>query len=219
MRVAGDGLNLPLPFTSKQHRRCSNSSGRSHASGVRIVVVGGGILGTMHARWALDRGHQVVHVEREPVARGASVRNFGLVWVSGRADGPELATALRARELWEQLSTSVPGVGFRPAGSLTVCRTDAELAVAKEAVAGPGAEARGFALLDPARTRQCNPALRGVHSTDVQFGARKLIIGWFHRQIGRCIHATIVSRARPNAPDRGSRSGRCGYWCSKPEVE
>jgi FAD dependent oxidoreductase TIGR03364 len=131
---------------------------------VRIVVVGGGILGTTHAWSALQRGHEVVHLEREPVARGASVRNFGLIWVSGRADGPELTTALRARQLWERIGAAVPGVGFRAAGSLTVCRTDAELAVAKEAVDGPGAATRGFALLDPEQARARNPALRGEYA-------------------------------------------------------
>ena len=53
----------------------------------RAIVVGGGVLGTMHAVEARRRGFDVVHLEREPDARGASVRNFGLVWVSGRAGG------------------------------------------------------------------------------------------------------------------------------------
>ncbi|HYB18027.1 MAG TPA: FAD-dependent oxidoreductase, partial [Streptosporangiaceae bacterium] len=77
-----------------------------------MVVVGGGVLGTMHAVMARRRGYEVVHLEREAEARGASVRNFGLVWVSGRRVGAELGLALRARELWEELGTGVPGLGF-----------------------------------------------------------------------------------------------------------
>lgn len=127
---------------------------------MRIVVVGGGVLGTMHALEAVARGHEVRHLEREPEARGATVRNFGLVWVSGRT-ADELPHALRARELWERLGKEVPGIGFRPCGSLTLLRTDAEVAVAREALERPGAEARGFALLDPAEARAVNPALRG----------------------------------------------------------
>ncbi len=49
-----------------------------------VVVVGGGVLGFMHALEARRRGHPVTHLEREPGPRGASVRNFGLIWVSGR---------------------------------------------------------------------------------------------------------------------------------------
>jgi FAD dependent oxidoreductase TIGR03364 len=124
---------------------------------VRVVVVGGGVLGTFHAWEGVRRGHQVVQIERELDGRGASVRNFGLVWVSGRADGAELATAQRARELWAE----VPGIGFRPNGSLTVCRTDAELSVAKEAASRADAGGREFELLDADETRRRNPALKG----------------------------------------------------------
>lgn len=119
------------------------------------------MLGTMHAWQAVERGHEVVHLEREAEARGASVRNFGLVWVSGRAPGEELATALRARELWEGIGARVPGLGFRANGSLTAIRTEAELAVAEQATTLPDADARGYRLLDPRRTRELNPALRG----------------------------------------------------------
>ena len=115
----------------------------------------------MHAVAARRRGFEVVQLEREPEARGASVRNFGLVWVSGRKAGPELALALRARELWQELGAEVPGLGFRSAGSLTLAADDVELGLLKEAAALPDAAIRGFELLDAAATREVNPALRG----------------------------------------------------------
>jgi FAD dependent oxidoreductase TIGR03364 len=127
----------------------------------RVVIVGGGVLGLMHAVAARRRGLAVVHLEREADARGASVRNFGLIWVSGRAAGPELALAQRARTLWEELAAEVPEAGFRPHGSLTLATDDAELALLKEAAALPDAAERGFELLDPAAAREVNPALRG----------------------------------------------------------
>ncbi len=130
-------------------------------SAQRAVIVGGGVLGTMHAVAARRRGFEVVQLEREGEARGASVRNFGLVWVSGRKAGPELSLALRARELWAELGAVVPGLGLRAAGSLTLVTGDAELALLKEAAALPDAERRGFELLDPAAVREVNPALRG----------------------------------------------------------
>jgi FAD dependent oxidoreductase TIGR03364 len=126
-----------------------------------IVVVGGGIVGTMHAWLAVRAGHRVVQLEREDEARGASVRNFGLVWISGRAPGAELELALRARELWDEIGAAVPGVGFRPAGSLTVARSDAEAAVLAETVDRPDAVERGFTLLDRASARTVNPGLGG----------------------------------------------------------
>ncbi|MGN9794148.1 TIGR03364 family FAD-dependent oxidoreductase [Streptomyces sp. OZ13] len=129
---------------------------------MRVIVVGAGVVGTMHAWHAVERGHEVVQIEREKEARGASLRNFGQVWVSGRAGGEELETALRARELWEEIGGRVPGVGFRANGSLTPVRTDAELAVAQAAVARTDAAARGYKLLTPAEARAVNPALRGA---------------------------------------------------------
>lgn len=126
----------------------------------RVLVVGGGIVGTTHAWEAVRRGHEVLQLERQAQARGATVRNFGLIWVSGRS-AAELPAALRARELWEAIGTDVPAVGFRANGSLTVIRTAAELAVAKEALTRADADARGFALLEPDAARARNPALRG----------------------------------------------------------
>ncbi|MCT4356087.1 TIGR03364 family FAD-dependent oxidoreductase [Streptomyces sp. Je 1-79] len=129
---------------------------------MKVIVVGAGVVGTMHAWHAVERGHEVVHIEREAEARGASLRNFGQIWVSGRAGGEELDTALRARELWEGIGARVPGLGFRAIGSLTPVRNDLELAVAEAALARPDAAARGYKLLTADEARQVNPALRGA---------------------------------------------------------
>src|SRR6202050_47769 len=98
----------------------------------RVVVVGGGVLGTMHAVSARRRGLDVLHIEREPEPRGASVRNFGLIWVSGRAPGPELSLALRARAGWEELAAEVPGTGFRPHRSPAPARRRGAAAAAED---------------------------------------------------------------------------------------
>ncbi|MFE6481448.1 TIGR03364 family FAD-dependent oxidoreductase [Streptomyces sp. NPDC057757] len=130
---------------------------------MRVIVVGAGVVGTLHAWHAVERGHEVVQIEREAEARGASLRNFGQIWVSGRAGGEELETALRARELWESIGARVPGIGFRANGSLTPVRGERELAVAEEALARPDAAARGYKLLTAGEARAVNPALRGTY--------------------------------------------------------
>ncbi|MEV0122048.1 TIGR03364 family FAD-dependent oxidoreductase [Streptomyces sp. NPDC050703] len=128
---------------------------------MRVIVVGAGVVGTMHAWHAVERGHEVVQIERESEARGASLRNFGQIWVSGRAGGEELDTALRARELWEGIGERVPGLGFRANGSLTLVRGERERAVAEAALARPDVAARGYELLTAEEARALNPALRG----------------------------------------------------------
>ena len=42
---------------------------------MKILIIGGGIIGTAHAYEAIKSGHQVIQLERDDVARSASVRN------------------------------------------------------------------------------------------------------------------------------------------------
>jgi FAD dependent oxidoreductase TIGR03364 len=126
-----------------------------------MIVVGGGIVGTMHALFALRRGLEVVHLERDPAPRSASVRNFGLIWVSGRAAGGELEAALRARELWEVIGRDVTGIGFRPNGSLTVALEPEEYDALRDASALPDGERRGFEFLEPGEIRKRAPVIEG----------------------------------------------------------
>ncbi|MEV0091780.1 TIGR03364 family FAD-dependent oxidoreductase [Streptomyces sp. NPDC050738] len=128
---------------------------------MRVIVVGAGVVGTMHAWHAVERGHEVVQIERESEARGASLRNFGQVWVSGRAGGEELETALRARVLWEEIGERVPGLGFRGNGSLTPVRGELELSVAQAALKRDDAGARGYRVVSADEAREINPALKG----------------------------------------------------------
>jgi FAD dependent oxidoreductase TIGR03364 len=130
-------------------------------AGQRVVVVGGGVFGTMHAFFALLRGADVVHLERDHVPSGATVRNFGLVWVSGRAEGRELALALRARQLWEDVAKRAPDIGFRANGSITLLNNEPELEVAKRALLRVDADERRFELLSHDEVRQRNPGLNG----------------------------------------------------------
>jgi FAD dependent oxidoreductase TIGR03364 len=138
-----------------------NETGHDALAGQRVVVVGGGIVGTMHSYLALLGGAQVVHLERDAVPHGATVRNFGLLWVSGRAAGRELDLALRARELWERIAADVPGVGFRANGSLTVATRPDEMHVLSKVMDRGDAPLRGFTLMDPKEVREKNPALEG----------------------------------------------------------
>lgn len=127
----------------------------------RVVIVGGGVIGTMHALEAVRRGWEVVHLEADAGPRRASVRNFGLLWVSGRAVGEELELGLRARQLWEEAAAVAPGMGLRANGSLTVATDPAELALMEEVAARPDAAARQLSVLDAGGVRAANPAVEG----------------------------------------------------------
>ncbi len=128
---------------------------------MRVIVIGGGVIGTTHARELLMAGHEVIHVERDPQAQSASVRNFGLIWVSGRRSGPELATSIRAREIWGEISKEIPEMLFRANGSLTLAVNEAEVRVMEECIKKADASDRKWELLDRADTIKINPALKG----------------------------------------------------------
>ena len=127
----------------------------------RAVVVGGGILGTWHALELRLAGFTVAHLEADAAPLGASVRNFGLVWVSGRRSGAELDAARRSRRRWQEVGAEIPGIGFRASGSLTLALTDGERKVMEEFAAHPDAAARSISYADPREVVALNPAVRG----------------------------------------------------------
>jgi FAD dependent oxidoreductase TIGR03364 len=127
----------------------------------RAVVVGAGVLGVWHALELCRAGYAVEHLEADPLPSGASVRNFGLVWVSGRRNGEELDVARRARTRWEEVAADTPALGFRANGSLTVAVTDGERKVMEEFASHPDAPARAITFVEPHQIRALNPAIAG----------------------------------------------------------
>jgi FAD dependent oxidoreductase TIGR03364 len=124
----------------------------------QVAVVGGGIVGLAHAYAAAKRGRKVVLFERHTRARGASVRNFGMVWPIGQAPGEMHALAMRSRELWVELLEAAK-LPYLPTGSLHLAYRDDEAAVAREfAELGPtlGYDCR---WLTPANVLTKSPAL------------------------------------------------------------
>lgn len=69
-----------------------------------VAVVGRGIVGLAHALAAARTGARVVVIDREPAARGASIRNFGFVTVTGQARGEMWRLARRARDVWTEVA-------------------------------------------------------------------------------------------------------------------
>lgn len=86
------------------------------AQAKRLAIVGAGIAGLAHAWVASQRGYRVTVFDRSARASGASIRNFGMVWVIGQPDSIQ-TIAMNSRERWLEASQKA-GFWIQPCGSL-----------------------------------------------------------------------------------------------------
>lgn len=98
---------------------------------VDALVVGAGILGLGHALAAEKTGRRVWVCERSRRPQGASIRNFGMLWPIGQSTGDGQRLALRARQIWDELSLAAR-IDVQPCGSIFVAHHDDEMRVLEE---------------------------------------------------------------------------------------
>src|SRR5262245_48841166 len=98
------------------------------------AVVGAGIVGLAHAYHLARRGRRVVVFERSQRACGASIRNFGMLWLIGQPAGPLHELALASRGYWLEVLPAAD-IWHERTGSLHLAYRDDEAAVLSEFVA------------------------------------------------------------------------------------
>ena len=124
-----------------------------------VAVVGGGILGLAHALVAAREGRSVVLFERHDEARGASVRNFGMVWPISHPPGELRDRALRGREVWLDMARET-GIWHDACGSLHLAYWPEELDVLEEFDAGPSSAGLATEVLRPKQVLELSPGAR-----------------------------------------------------------
>lgn len=123
-----------------------------------LIVVGGGILGTFHAYFALQKGLKVALLERHVQPRGATVRNFGQIVPSGM-DAKWRAIGRRSLVHYKELQATF-GISLRQEGSLYVASDDLEWQLLEELHARNEAEGYASELWSANRCRDRYPGLR-----------------------------------------------------------
>ena len=140
-----------------------------------VAVIGGGILGLAHACILARRGKRVVLFEKHQRARGASVRNFGMIWPIGQPAGEMHAMALRSREIWIEV-LKLAKLDFRPTGSLHVAHHDDEADVLREFADTAPQNGICCQWLGPEAARQRSSAIEPVGLKGALWSATELTV-------------------------------------------
>ena len=123
-----------------------------------LAVVGGGILGLAHAFVAARLGLRVVLIERDGVANGASIRNFGFITVTGQERGTSWQLARRTRDIWVELAARA-GIAVEHEGLHMTARSPEALAVVEAFLQTEMGE--GCRLMSPGAFRSLAHGLGG----------------------------------------------------------
>ncbi|GLR13510.1 oxidoreductase [Chitinimonas prasina] len=157
----------------------------------RLAVVGAGVVGLAHA-WAGARlGYDVTVFERDAVAAGASVRNFGLGLLLGQPQGDLYELARHSRSLWLELLPAM-GCWYKAQGSLVVARNAVEWAVLEAFQAELGQQ-YGTRLLNAAALSAHDALGLGAlqSGSEIAFESRQVIpalAGWLAQMHGVRFH-------------------------------
>ena len=170
----------------------------------RVAVIGAGIVGLAHAWSAARRGHEVLLFERNPKARGASIRNFGMIWPIGQQHGRNHYVALRSRALWLELLESAK-IWHRECGSIHLAFRHDEMEVLSEFADQADDLGYNCRLISAAKIAEVSPAARregllgGLRSdSELCVDPRQVIATvprWLNEQHGVRLHfGTAIER-------------------------
>jgi FAD dependent oxidoreductase TIGR03364 len=128
-----------------------------------LAIVGAGIVGLSCALAAARRRMKVVVMERDTRARGASVRNFGLITVTGQEREGIWPRARRSREVWLEVAARA-GISIINQGLWVAARRPESSALIEAFLRTDMAEE--CRLLTPSEARQRCPDLPtpGLHA-------------------------------------------------------
>lgn len=130
-------------------------------SATRVVVIGGGIVGTSSAYFLAREGADVTLLEETELAHGASGRNPGFVWLHTRNPGFGRTASLATRALYPQLVEDLPlDFEFRESGGIIFHLTEEQGAIMRDFVAAVQADGFPMEYIDGAEVRRLVEPIR-----------------------------------------------------------
>jgi glycine oxidase len=188
---------------------------------VKVVIVGGGVMGCATALALAERGAEVVLLERAVPGAEASSAAAGILGAQLEAHGehaPLLGMFVRARAeytRWAEVLRARTGIdiGYRVSGGLRVATTDADAEAVAREVAWQQTQGLRAELLDGPRAREIEPEL----AHDVRAAA------YFpdEAQVDppSLLRALVAATARPIEPGEGSVVTRAGATVQRLVIE
>ncbi|MDA1008294.1 MAG: TIGR03364 family FAD-dependent oxidoreductase [Planctomycetota bacterium] len=149
-----------------------------------VIIVGAGILGIACAYEAAKRGLRVTVLERDKEARGASIRNFGMIWPTGLT-AEVLPLAKRSVATWKSVATAAH-LWTRTDGCIYLAASECELQVMREFVAV--APERGYSVkwLEKAQVLERSPSANP-----------ESVLGGFSSDLEMCVDPPETMRRLP----------------------
>ena len=126
---------------------------------VDIAIVGAGIIGLAHAFHAAQAGMSVAVFERSAEAKGASVRNFGMLALNAQASGEQLISAQKTLTWWQEIAPQA-GIELRQSGCMFVARAAEEMALLNEFSHSPAMEKQSAIMVEREDLSRYSPSLR-----------------------------------------------------------
>ncbi|QPR66805.1 FAD-binding oxidoreductase [Lysinibacillus macroides] len=100
-----------------------------------VVVIGAGVIGTSVAYHLVRKGFKVALVERGGIAAGTSSRCDAVALICDKKPGIDTEIGYRSIQLFQELARELSeDFEFSTRGSLYVCETEQEMAIAKDYV-------------------------------------------------------------------------------------
>jgi glycine/D-amino acid oxidase-like deaminating enzyme len=128
--------------------------------GLRVVVVGAGIVGAATARALARRGVEVELLDAGEVSGGTTGLGEGNVLCSDKDGGPELELAVLGRAAYDEIEAAYgERAGIRRKGALVVHRAEAGLAAEPARIERLRAAGVECELLEPGQARALEPVL------------------------------------------------------------
>lgn len=176
-----------------------------------VAIVGGGIVGITTAYFLAEKGYDVVVLEREHLAWGASGRNAGIQWMHTRTAGIALDLARLGQRIMHDL-TSELGRSFelRRNGGIFYFTSNAQRRVFEEFAEVRRAEGVHIEVLDQAQARELCPMLPqdAIGATYCPEDGQ-LRSAWFVQQLGHACRRRGV-RIHERTPVLGPLHGNAG---------